>query len=482
MRNTSLWMLALAGFAILALAVIRSGLESSRERIEAERWQDHTRAVQIETWRALSALQDAETGQRGFLITGDPDYLAPYESGRKAALASVDELSRLTAGDAEQQERLGALHEVAEAKLAELARTVALTRAGDIAGAQAFVKGGTGREYMDEVRALIGAISEREQINLARRRLALADASGDEKNFVFAMAALSLTALGGVAAAAIYAAKAEARAAIEKEELKRQALTRLAHAQRMEALGQLAGGVAHDFNNVLQAVQSAARVITRRPNDAEAVTKMAQVASDAAERGIGVTQRLLSFARRADLRTEAVDAQALFASLREILSHTLGGGVEVRIELAPDLPKFETDRAQLETVLVNLATNARDAMAGAGVLTFAAAPSLDPTQLKPGAYIHISVGDTGKGMSGEVLERAAEPFFTTKPQGLGTGLGLAMARGFSEQSGGGLTIESAVGRGTTVHLWLPIAQEKPSLEKLDSAESAAAASLAADKI
>ena len=482
MRNTSLWMLALAGFAIVALAVMRNGLESSNERIEAERWHDRTRAVQIETWRALSALQDAETGERGFLITGDPAYLAPYESGRKAALASVQELSRLTVGDAEQQARLGALREAAEAKLAELAKTVALARTGDVAGAEAAVKGGSGKKYMDEARALIGAISEREQVNLATRRRALADASEDEKSFIFAMAALSLAALGGVAAAAVYAAKAEARAAVEKEELKRQALTRLAHAQRMEALGQLAGGVAHDFNNVLQAVQSAARVIKRRPNDAESVSKMAQIAADAAERGIGVTQRLLSFARRADLRTEAVDAQALFAGLREILSHTLGGGVEVRIELAHSLPKFETDRAQLETVLVNLATNARDAMAGAGVLTFTAAPVVDPAQLKPGAYIHISIGDTGCGMSPEVLERATEPFFTTKPQGLGTGLGLAMARGFSEQSGGALTIESVAERGTTVHLWLPLAREKPSLEKLDSAESASAPSLAADKI
>jgi len=478
MRNASLSMLALAGAGLLAFAIVYGGLQTSAERIEAERLQDHVRAVQIETWRVLSALEDAETGERGFVITHDPEYLAPYESGRQAAQAGVEELSRLTAGDPVQQLRVEALRQASGAKLAELATTVALGRGGDFAGAVARVRGGSDKRRMDEPRAVIEAIGAREEAELESRRLSLADAAQDEKTFIYAMAAVGAAALGGVAAAVVRAAKAEARAAIEKEKAKRQALTRLAHAQRMEALGQLAGDVAHDFNNVLAAVQSAARVIARRPDDPESVSRLAQTVSAAAERGVGVTQRLLAFARRADMLTETVDPHEVFASLREIISPTLGAGVEVRILAAPGLPKFETDRAQLETVLTTLATNACEAMAGVGVLTFAVAPCVDPAQLRPGAYIRISVSDTGRGTSPEAPARASEPFLTAKPQGLG----LAMARAFAEQSGGALAIESAVGRGATIHLWLPLKQEKSALARLDAAEEPAGAPLAADRV
>ena len=242
---------------------------------------------------------------------------------------------------------------------------------------------------------------------------------------------------------------------------------RLAQAQRLEALGQLAGGIAHDFNNVLQAVQGGAGLIERRPSNAESVARLARMILGAAERGTTITRRLLAFSRRGELRAEPVDTGTLLGSLREILAHTIGPAVEVRVEVAADLPPLLADRGQLETVLVNLATNARDAMDGAGTLLLAAeAETLReddgvgrPVGLKPGSYVRLSVSDTGAGMDAATLARASEPFFTTKPAGQGTGLGLAMARGFAEQSGGGLQIESAPGHGTTVRLWLPVAKE-----------------------
>ncbi|WP_270934582.1 response regulator [Falsiroseomonas oryzae] len=263
----------------------------------------------------------------------------------------------------------------------------------------------------------------------------------------------------------------ELRAQVEAEVAAREeAQLQLAQAQRMEALGQLAGGIAHDFNNVLQAVQGGARLIQGDAADEGRVRRLASMIVDAASRGAAVTRRLLAFARRADLRAEAVDAAELLAAMREILQHTLGTGIEVRVTVSPGVPAFFADRGQLETVLVNLAANARDAMRGAGALTLSAVSetvAMDgdatshPPGPKPGTYVQLSVADTGIGMDASTLARAAEPFFTTKARGQGTGLGLAMARGFAEQSGGALHIESAPSCGTTVRIWLPVAQHAP---------------------
>jgi signal transduction histidine kinase/ActR/RegA family two-component response regulator len=243
--------------------------------------------------------------------------------------------------------------------------------------------------------------------------------------------------------------------------------SRMRQAQRMEALGQLAGGIAHDVNNVLQAAASGARLIRRRPNDPEEVKRLASMVLEATERGASVARRLLAFARQGELRAADVDAAVMLEDLREVLTHTLGAGIEVRTAIAGTLPPLRADKGQLETVLLNLATNARDAMAGGGAatggvrLTFAAAeeavtrPTGHRASLSPGAYLRLSVADNGPGMDAATLARATEPFFTTKPPGSGTGLGLAMAKGFAEQSGGGMAIESAPGRGTTVTLWLP---------------------------
>jgi signal transduction histidine kinase/ActR/RegA family two-component response regulator len=237
---------------------------------------------------------------------------------------------------------------------------------------------------------------------------------------------------------------------------------RAAHAERVQALGQLAGGIAHDFNNVLQAMSGAIRLIERKPDDQVRIQRLTRLATEAAERGASVTRRLLAFSRRADLRAEPIDLPELFGSLRELLSHTLGAGIEVQLRLEPDLVPVIADKGQLETVLVNLATNARDAMPEGGRLVLSAAPVVltaeaarDLHGLAPGRYVRLMVTDHGTGMDAATLARAGEPFFTTKELGVGTGLGLPMAKGFAEQSGGALRIESSPGRGTSVLLWLP---------------------------
>ena len=236
---------------------------------------------------------------------------------------------------------------------------------------------------------------------------------------------------------------------------------RAAQAERMQALGPLAGGLAHDLNNVLQAVQGATQLIGRRARDNADIQRLVDVVLEAATRGGAVTHRLLAFSRQSDLHAEVIDVAALLECLREILSHSLGAGIEVRVVVEPGLAPIVADKAQLETALVNLATNARDAMAGGGTLTITAEAITSshadghPASLAMGHYVCLRMSDTGSGMDQATLARAMEPFFTTKPQGKGTGLGLSMARGFAEQSGGTLLLDSVPGQGTTVSLWLP---------------------------
>ncbi|WP_167532073.1 ATP-binding protein [Rhodopseudomonas palustris] len=242
------------------------------------------------------------------------------------------------------------------------------------------------------------------------------------------------------------------------------AQARATQAERTQALGLLAGGIAHDFNNVLQTIVGATHLIENRPGDEAANRRLARLAISAAERGEAITSRLLSFNHKTELRAESLDVAPLLGGLREILSHTLGAAIGVSVQTEPRLAIL-ADHRQLETVLVNLATNARDAMPKGGQLLFRAEAEADaaegvpaPSNLRPGRYIRISVTDTGAGMAAATLARVGEPFFTTKKNGDGTGLGLSLAREFAEKSDGAMAIHSAPGQGTTVTLWLPAAR------------------------
>ena len=234
----------------------------------------------------------------------------------------------------------------------------------------------------------------------------------------------------------------------------------LAQAQKVQALGQLAGGIAHDFNNILQAVSGAAALIERRPEDHAKTRRFARTALNAATRGLSITQRLLTFARRGELRSQPIATAKLLHDMQDILAHTLGSTIMVRVDIAGRVPAMIADQAQLQTALINLGINARDAMTEGGTLILSARPDhvgpgdVHPAGLSPGDYVRLDVGDDGIGMSAAILARVSEPFFTTKGQGKGTGLGLAMARGFAEQSGGGLCITSTPNVGTNVTIWL----------------------------
>jgi PAS domain S-box-containing protein len=249
----------------------------------------------------------------------------------------------------------------------------------------------------------------------------------------------------------------------EETQAREKAQGRLVQAEKLGALGQLAGGVAHDFNNILQAVSGGAFMIRRNADDPAKVKRFADMVEEAGRRGASVTLRLLAFARRGELSAAPLDSVEMLHHLQEVLEHTMGASVTVRLDAPQGLPSVLADRSQLETVLLNLATNARDALSGDGAITFSASAETagadHPMNLAPGGYVRLVVADTGAGMDELTLLRAGEPFFTTKEQGKGTGLGLSMARGFAEQSGGAMKIESELGRGTKVILWLPTSGE-----------------------
>jgi len=255
----------------------------------------------------------------------------------------------------------------------------------------------------------------------------------------------------------------ELRCAIEREREqireREHAEAAFRQAQKLEAVGRLASGMAHDLNNLLSAILGNLELLEMRLNDERAL-KLAQAAIRAAGRAAKLNEQMLAFSRKQHLAPKSVDLNALICGLEDMLHRTLGGTVSVDTRLADDLWPALVDPNQLELVIINLAINGRDAMSDGGQVTIAtrnvAGDRLDPAaDLDAGDYVQISVADTGEGMSEEVLAKACEPFFTTKEPGKGSGLGLAQVYGLARQSGGGLRIKSAPGQGTTVEVYLP---------------------------
>lgn len=248
------------------------------------------------------------------------------------------------------------------------------------------------------------------------------------------------------------------------EEALKEGERRLVHAQKLEAVGQLAGGIAHDFNNLLTVVIGNLELLEEQIEDERLRGTLRQV-QDAATSGADLAQRLLGFSRQLPLDPQIVDTNELVLRTCELLRRTLGEHVNLSTALSTQLWKVRADPAQIESALTNLAINARDAMPNGGRLIVetrnvhvAADQTGDGLDLQPGDYVTLSVSDTGQGIPQEVRERVFEPFFTTKPKGRGTGLGLAMIYGFAKQSGGHVVLDSVVGKGTVVKLYLPRTQ------------------------
>lgn len=250
-------------------------------------------------------------------------------------------------------------------------------------------------------------------------------------------------------------------------------------AQKLEAIGQLTGGLAHDFNNLLAVILGNLQLIQRAPDNREKLMRRLAASVAAAQRGAELTNRLLGFARRQTLTTRPVDASALIAGLEELLSRTLGEMIDVETSLDKDLWTIVVDDSQLEAAILNLAINARDAMESGGCLTistenitFSEGTASQLPDLEPGDFVRISISDTGSGMPEEIRSRAFEPFFTTKEVGRGSGLGLSIVYGFMQQSGGQIELDSDAGRGTTVNMYFPRSFRSPETGIGDAGEAA----------
>jgi len=257
-------------------------------------------------------------------------------------------------------------------------------------------------------------------------------------------------------------------AAKQNQQALEKAREALFQAQKMDAIGRLTGGVAHDFNNLLMAILGSLELLRKRlPDDVRSLSLLDNAVLGA-QRGASLTQRLLAFARRQEMKHDPIDLQELVKGMTDLLEGSLGSRIEIQTIFPLKPAVIASDPNQLELAILNLVVNARDAMPEGGTITIAAKDRLvkpdEVPGLAAGRYVCLSIADTGEGMDEKTLQRAAEPFFTTKGAGKGTGLGLPMAQGVAEQSGGRLTIESAKGTGTTIGLWLPAVDvEKPLL-------------------
>ncbi|WP_325435184.1 PAS domain-containing sensor histidine kinase [Pseudomonas nitroreducens] len=267
-----------------------------------------------------------------------------------------------------------------------------------------------------------------------------------------------------------------------QEELER-ARDELIQSQKMESLGQLTGGVAHDFNNLLTVILGGLQLLERHlPRDNEKVQAIWRNALEATRRGAQLTQRMLAFARKQRLFPQPILLPALLQDMSELLVSSLGPTITLETRFPLQLDCVMSDQNQLELAIINLATNARDAMPGGGNITFSARNAqVGPHQsgkLAPGEYVCLAVTDSGQGMDEDTLRRAAEPFFTTKATGKGTGLGLSIVHGLAQQQGGALLLRSTPGTGTTAEIWLPAV--KPKAEPT-APEVAVAVDVAADR-
>jgi signal transduction histidine kinase/ActR/RegA family two-component response regulator len=482
-----------ATLILLAMVVLVAMSNQARDRaLEGER---HAYDVNLLTRSVDASISRAEAGLGRFVL--DEDVITSgniYYSQWRLAGQQIRQLERLVRSDPQQRRRVQELNQLYQTRGEEfvLAARATVAKRGS---------GGTGYFYQaaqsETGRALSAKLSEIAvaERNLLRRRMeqtqffsAEADRLTDYLSWLGVIVGLGAIFLGVVAVQAIrqfgYAKKLaeseteraealeeavadrtreliEANAALKAEAEEREAAeAQLRQVQKMEAVGQLTGGIAHDFNNMLAVVVGGIDLARRRLNGPRReVLNHLNNAMEGATRAAALTRRLLSFARSEPLLPERVDSSELVSGMSDLLDRTLGERIHVEVDLAPDVWPIYVDPHQFENAIVNLAVNARDAMDGEGLMRITASNATlaanEVGDIRAGEYVRISVTDTGCGMTPEVMERAFEPFFTTKPVGKGTGLGLSQIFGFAHQSGGEVGIESQVGRGTTVSIYLP---------------------------
>lgn len=423
--------------------------------------------------RIFTSLQDAENGRRGFLLTNDPSYLEPYDRAIPQIGADFEALTQAIEAAGDELVQLDSIRTLADQKLAELRKTIDLQSAGRHDEALAIVREGSGRALMEQVRAGLEAMISRQQ-QLIDAQSSSFERAGGLLRIGAAIAMLTAIGVGAVAIALLRARLREiasaqdelrgANAALSAEAGQREKLAeQLRQSQKMEAIGQLTGGLAHDFNNMLAVIIGSINLAKRRlPKGQVDADRYLDSALEGAEHAATLTHRLLAFSRRQPLAPEPIDPNKMVSGMAEMLRRTLGEVVQLEAVFAGGLWRAFVDASQLETSILNLALNARDAMPEGGKLTIETSNAFldedyaaSEVGIPIGQYVLIAVTDTGTGMSRDVIDRAFDPFFTTKPIGRGTGLGLSQVYGFVRQSGGHVKIYSEAEQGTTIKIYLP---------------------------
>jgi signal transduction histidine kinase len=449
-------LLIACGLAILATANSARAFDLANQSLIARHAID----------RLFGEIKDAETGQRGYLLTGKSDYLLPYHDALRELQQTQTQLHALIACTVAQRRMMSQLDALIDKKMVELEHTIQLYDTAGPASALAVVNDDQGLGLMKQIRNLVRQLdtteSDQEQARLHQYRL-------QQQVLLWAIMASTLVAF----ILAVLVVRQEERQrnelalknAVLKEQMHQQLATeaQLRHVQKIDTLGQLTGGIAHDFNNMLAVVVGNLEIAQLRlERGAGDAGKFIRNALLGAGKASDLTKRLLAFSRRQALHPSAVDVNACVHEMSAILTRTLGENIAIKLQLAEHPWPAYVDRPQLESAILNLAVNSRDAMDGQGQLTIATANMSADEQYAnqhagaaPGEYVMVSVSDTGHGMTPEVMQRVFEPFFTTKAVGRGTGLGLSQIHGFVLQSNGHIDIESSPGGGTTIKLYLP---------------------------
>jgi signal transduction histidine kinase len=454
------------GFALLTASVLLAFVSMVSQE-QATRSVRHTLEVEVHIFNVGRLVTQAETGQRGYLITGDENYLAPYRRAVVQLPGVLSDLRAATADNPVQAKTFRQLEELAKLRLSLLEQAIQLMMEGNGEAAINAVRSGRGARVQSELSLTIGRMVQEEERLLAyRTQLA-------ERRAVLVRAILALSVIGAVLLAVVAVRGAKRRidtleTALDdlnaESEARDAAQGQVRQLQKMEAVGQLTGGIAHDFNNMLAIIVGSLDIARRRlmSGDREAVERSIDHALEGADRAAALTSQLLAFARRQPLEPRAIEPNKMVSSMSELLRRTLGESIQIETVLAGGLWRVHADPDQLESALLNLAVNGRDAMPNGGRLTIETANcelderyAAEHDEVTPGQYVMISVTDTGTGMTPEVVAQAFEPFFTTKDVGRGTGLGLSQVFGFVKQSAGHVKIYSEPGEGTTVKLYLP---------------------------
>ena len=435
---TLLIFLGLVGVA----AITALGVTAVHYARRAQSLVDHTQDVINQERLLLTLMINAETGERGYLLTHRQLYLDPWTSAQAKVPAALQELAHLISDSPEQQRALTRLDVLIGRKFEDITQELA---EADRNGSAHDID----KVVMDGIRVLLTEFEKRELSFYDERKADLRHRFDILQVFLVLAGALSLAGL----AVGAWGQHSGNRKVAAAEAINRQA-------RKMEAIGNLTGGIAHDFNNLLQVVITNLDFAIRQIGPKQPASGFLQSAMLALEKGERLTGQLLAFARRQPLKPEPINVAGLIEEVGGLLRRTLGESCQIECVAFAGLWRAMADASLLQSAIVNLALNARDAMPQGGKLTIEASNvTLDSdyaenaSEVTPGAYVLIAVSDTGIGMSKEELVRVFEPFYTTKESG--TGLGLPMVYGFVKQSGGHITLYSEPGQGTTVKLYLP---------------------------